>query len=107
MSDRLPAPPKTGWPAGLMQDDCSGLSKWLASRIDAREVVRRNLSQRVRQGHRYTHNNRSVLAMETGEGLVKVSEIDMSRVYPYCPTEVVDSAELVPEPMRYIHGTMP
>lgn len=34
---------KTGWPPGLLQDDCKGLSRWFASRLDAREVLRRNL----------------------------------------------------------------
>lgn len=33
---------KTGWPPGLLQDDSRGLSKWFASRLDAREVVREN-----------------------------------------------------------------
>lgn len=32
---------KTGWPAGLMQDDHPLLSKWLASRPDARYIVRK------------------------------------------------------------------
>lgn len=34
---------KTGWPQEmfLMQDDCSKLSRWFASRIDARETIRR------------------------------------------------------------------
>jgi hypothetical protein len=31
---------KTGWPAGLLQDDCSRLSRWFASRPDARYVIR-------------------------------------------------------------------
>ena len=31
---------KTGWPPGLLQDDCRGLSKWLASQPDARRRVR-------------------------------------------------------------------
>lgn len=30
---------KTGWSPGLMQDDCTGLAKWFASRMDARYVV--------------------------------------------------------------------
>jgi hypothetical protein len=29
---------KTGWPPQLLQDDCSRLSRWFASRIDARYV---------------------------------------------------------------------
>jgi glutaredoxin len=32
---------KTGWPPGLLQDDCGKLSKWFASRIDARETIRK------------------------------------------------------------------
>ena len=31
----------TGWPAGLLQDDCRKLSKWFASRPDARYQLRR------------------------------------------------------------------
>jgi glutaredoxin len=38
---RLESPLKTGWPPGLLQDDCSKLSRWFASRIDARETIRR------------------------------------------------------------------
>ena len=30
----------TGWPPGLLQDDSKGLSRWLASRPDARRIVR-------------------------------------------------------------------
>lgn len=36
---KLPAPPRTGWPPGLLQDDSSELSKWLAGRICARRQV--------------------------------------------------------------------
>lgn len=36
---------KTGWPPGLLQDDCKGLSRWFASRPDAREVLRRSLRE--------------------------------------------------------------
>ena len=32
-------PERTGWPAGLLQDDDRKLSKWLASRPDAKHVV--------------------------------------------------------------------
>ena len=31
---------KTGHPPGLLQDDCRKLSKWLASRVNARQEVR-------------------------------------------------------------------
>ena len=36
---------KTGWPPGLLQDDNSRLSKWFASRLDARYIVRRNINE--------------------------------------------------------------
>jgi hypothetical protein len=32
---------KTGWPPGLLQDDCRKLHKWFASRPDARYVIRK------------------------------------------------------------------
>jgi hypothetical protein len=33
----------TGWPPGLMQDDHAGLSRWLATRLDARYILRGRL----------------------------------------------------------------
>ena len=39
-------PITTGWPPSeLMQDDCKALSKWLASRPDARRRVREAIAQ--------------------------------------------------------------
>ena len=40
---------KTGYPAGLLQDDDSGLSKWFASRPDARYIVRKNIQERTNE----------------------------------------------------------
>lgn len=37
----LSSVPKTGWPPGLLQDDSKELSKWFASRLDARYVIRK------------------------------------------------------------------
>ena len=37
---KLPPPPKSGWPPGMLQDDSKKLSKWLASKPDARRRVR-------------------------------------------------------------------
>ena len=34
------APKKTGWPPGMLQDDCRALSRWLANRIDSRKHAR-------------------------------------------------------------------
>lgn len=30
---------KTGWPPGLLQDDCKGLSRWLSTRLDAKATL--------------------------------------------------------------------
>lgn len=43
--DRIFGQKKTGWPEGMLQDDSSGLSRWLAGKPDAREVVRRNIAE--------------------------------------------------------------
>ena len=40
---------RTGWPPGLLQDDCRGLSKWLASRPDARQRLREALAEPVQE----------------------------------------------------------
>lgn len=39
---------KTGWPPGLLQDDCKKLSRWFASRPDARFVVRQVAAEHER-----------------------------------------------------------
>jgi hypothetical protein len=36
----------TGWTLELMQDECRPLGQWFASRLDCREVLRRNLMTR-------------------------------------------------------------
>ena len=40
---------KTGWPPGLLQDDCKGLSKWLSNRPDAKRRVREALAEQPAQ----------------------------------------------------------
>jgi hypothetical protein len=37
---------KTGYEPGLLQDDSRGLSRWFASRMDARWVLRNSLTAR-------------------------------------------------------------
>lgn len=36
---------KTGWPPGLLQDDDRRLSRWFASRPDARYQLRKNMTK--------------------------------------------------------------
>lgn len=40
---------KTGYPAGLLQDDDAQLSKWFASKPDARYIVRKNIQERTNE----------------------------------------------------------
>ena len=34
---------RTGWPPGLLQDDCRALSKWFAGRLGARRQIKDDL----------------------------------------------------------------
>ena len=50
-----PEAPRTGWPPGLLQDDSRELSRWLASKPDARRRVRETCAdiaraRQVREG---------------------------------------------------------
>jgi len=40
---------KTGWPPNLLQDDNRKLSEWFASRLDARQVVRKVCNEILRE----------------------------------------------------------
>jgi hypothetical protein len=48
---------KTGYPVGLLQDDDSGLSKWFASKPDARYIVRKNIQERKNEQSKCTRSN--------------------------------------------------
>ena len=37
---------KTGWPPGLLQDDCYALARWLSSRSDALHKLRELYSEK-------------------------------------------------------------
>lgn len=55
--DMALGPQRTGWPPGLLQDDCKGLSKWLASRPDARRRVREALEHLDNQENKPQEDN--------------------------------------------------
>jgi hypothetical protein len=42
---------KTGYPAGLLQDDHTKLSKWFASKPDARMIVRQVCKEILEKKH--------------------------------------------------------
>lgn len=71
---------KTGWPPGLLQDDCSKLSRWFASRIDARETVRR------------------VFRQEKGQDMTDET-IEMKEVCAHPPVELIISE---PQPKGWL-----
>ena len=61
----------------------------------------------ARQGHRYRHKGRDVLAMQSGD-TVRVREITPDDVWQQLgEAEWVPAAELVPLPMVYFHGQVP
>lgn len=37
---------RTGWPPGLLQDDCGKLARWFETRIDARWTLRKVIAER-------------------------------------------------------------
>lgn len=45
---------RTGWPPGLLQDDDRGLSKWFASKPDARRLVRERCTE-IERDHMNQH----------------------------------------------------
>jgi hypothetical protein len=45
---------KTGYPAGLLQDDHTKLSKWFASKPDARMIVRQVCKEILEKKHDHT-----------------------------------------------------
>ena len=47
--------PMTGYPPGLLQDDDPQLSKWFASRLDARRIVR-SVCEEIRNEEPDTNN---------------------------------------------------
>ena len=57
----------------------------------------------ARQGHRYTHDGISVMAMENGE------RVEVAEIGPlwFGARHTVDARDLVPQPMAYYHGQIP
>ena len=72
--------------------DCHQLALYLASE-----------HKPARQGHRYTHNGISVMAMENGE------RVEVAEIGPlwFGVRHTVDAYDLVPQPMAYFHGQIP
>ena len=73
--------------------------------VDARQLALDLASEHkpARQGHRYTHDGISVMAMENGER-VQVAEIGPLW---FGVRHTVDARDLVPQPMAYFHGQIP
>lgn len=73
--------------------------------VDARQLALDLASEHkpARQGHRYTHDGISVMAMENGER-VQVAEIGPLW---FGVRHTVDAYDLVPQPMAYFHGQIP
>lgn len=61
----------------------------------------------IQQGHKYAYRGWEVLALQSGDGLVKVAPIDHSQPYPLGHPEFANAGDLVPQPMAYFHGELP
>ena len=72
---------KTGWPQGLLQDDCRGLSKWLASRPDARQRLREALAEQAQD----TDCHAQGICQRSGYSLLgqhkPLSEVEIFKAY--------------------------
>ncbi len=80
----------TGWPPGLLQDDCKKLSQWFASRINARHVVRQVCSE-IRQ--KRMEKEMSDKQPETqGYGIWDMN-IDGQRIMGFTPKQWFDREE--------------
>lgn len=73
--------------------------------VDARQLALDLASEHkpARQGHRYTHDGISVMAMENGE------RVEVAEIGPlwFGVRHTVDARNLVPQPMAYFHGQIP
>ena len=73
--------------------------------VDARQLALDLASEHkpARQGHRYTHDGISVMAMENGE------RVEVAEIGPlwFGVRHTVDARDLVPQPMAYFHGQIP
>ena len=54
----------TGWPEGLLQDDCAQLSKWLANKPEARQLIRQVIDEIEYRQKRSQGVSRRVLSVE-------------------------------------------
>jgi hypothetical protein len=60
---RYESPVRTGWPAGMLQDDDRRLSRWLASRGCARELAR---EAAIKEGKAMSEERETTLAILAG-----------------------------------------
>lgn len=60
----------------------------------------------AKQGHRYQWYGYDVLALESGEGIVRVADLVPDQLW-LGKVHNVPAAELHPQPMVYFHGEVP
>lgn len=58
----------------------------------------------ITQGHRYAMGGYDVIALESGNGALRVSVIDHELPYPLHAPQWVHASQLKPLPMRYFRG---
>jgi hypothetical protein len=61
----------------------------------------------VQQGHRYAMGPYDVLALESGDGAIRVAVIDHDLPYPLHAPQWSHARLLKPLPLRYFNGEVP
>ena len=62
---------------------------------------------KIHQGHKYSYWGREVLALESGDGSLRIATIDHSQPYPLGAATMVYAADLIPLPMVYYANQVP
>ena len=87
---RLEPPPRTGWAAGMMQDDNRDLSRWLSNTPNARQEAREAIAQPVQPAF-----DVEAIIKKIGIKVAEVADFhaDTSQVMALVEREIVASYE--------------
>jgi len=64
------------------------------------------MNQKVSQGFRYLYGGQPVIALENGDGIVKVLLFEEAKPWNSL-VMTVQATQLTPQPSRYLHGAIP
>ena len=88
---KLPDPPKTGWPPGMLQDDCKGLSQWLASKDCSPKVSVPACGAAMPDS---MASNSLSLRADTNEAMAEIFLFSSTITFPKTPSHSVQKSSL-------------